>query len=122
VTKNYPGDESSGLERPGAFRVNMAAGKEAFIAHTGRAPRVTDPHVDADAPGPDALDAGIAHPVYGSLGWLAVTTPDRPPPLKYDGCSNKALKYDGCSNKPTISREPATCDATKLARRTDPRV
>lgn len=86
MTKNYPGDESSGLERPGAFRVNMAAGKEAFIAHTGRARRVTNPQVDADAPGPDALDAGIAHPVYGSLGWLAVTTPDRPPPLKYDGC------------------------------------
>jgi hypothetical protein len=32
----------------------------------------TDTHMDADAPGPDALDAVIAHPVYGSLGWLAV--------------------------------------------------
>ena len=42
VTKNYPGDETSRLDRPEVFRVNMAAGKEAFIAHTGRAPRDTD--------------------------------------------------------------------------------
>lgn len=75
VTKNYPGDETSRLERPGVFRVNMAAGKEEFIAHVGRAPRDADPDVDADAPGPDALDAVIAHPVYGSLGWLAVNSP-----------------------------------------------
>ena len=75
VTKNYPGDETSGLERAGVFRVNMAAGKEAFIAHIGRAPRETDPDVAADAPAPDALDAVIAHPVYGSLGWLAVNNP-----------------------------------------------
>ena len=73
VTKNYPGDETSRLERPGVFRVNMAAGKEEFIAHVGRAPRDADPDVDADAPGPDALDAVIAHPVYGSVGVVIVT-------------------------------------------------
>jgi hypothetical protein len=75
VTKNYPGDETSRLERPGVFRVNMAAGKEAFIAHVGRAPRDANPEADADAPSPDALDAVIAHPVYGSLGWLSVNNP-----------------------------------------------
>ena len=75
VTKNYPGDESSRLDRAGVFRVNVAAGKEAFRAHIGRAPRDTDLQVDADAPGPDVLDAVIAHPVYGSLGWLAVNNP-----------------------------------------------
>ncbi len=48
VTKNYPGDETSRLERPGVFRVNMAAGKEEFIAHVGRAPRDADPDVDAE--------------------------------------------------------------------------
>jgi hypothetical protein len=74
VTKNYPGDESSRLDRPGVFRVNMAAGRDAFLAHTGRAPRETAV-IDPDAPGPDALDAVIAHPVYGSLGWLAVNNP-----------------------------------------------
>jgi hypothetical protein len=74
VTKNYPGDETSRLDRPGVFRVNMAAGKDEFTAHTGRAPREDGP-VDADAPPPDALDAVIAHPVYGSWGWLAVNSP-----------------------------------------------
>jgi Family of unknown function (DUF6194) len=74
VTKDYPGDETSHLDRPGVFRVNLAAGKDEFIAHTGRAPREDVP-VDPDAPRPDALDVVIAHPVYGSLGWLAVNSP-----------------------------------------------
>lgn len=74
VTKNYPGDETSRLDRPDVFRVNMAAGKEEFIAHVGRAPRDAD-QAGADVPDPDALDAVIAHPVYGSLGWLAVNNP-----------------------------------------------
>ena len=71
VTKNYPGDETSRLDRPDVFRVNMAAGKEAFIAQTGRAPR----DAEAASPAPDALDVVIAHPVYGSLGWLSVNRP-----------------------------------------------
>ena len=50
VTKNYPGDETSRLDRPDVFRVNMAAGKEEFIAHVGRAPRDAVPNVDATAP------------------------------------------------------------------------
>ena len=75
VTKNYPGDETSRLERPDVFRVNMAAGKEEFITHVGWAPRDAKPEADADAPSPDALDAVIAHPVYGSLGWISVNNP-----------------------------------------------
>jgi hypothetical protein len=75
VTKNYPGDETSRLDRPDVYRVNMAAGKEEFIAHVGRAPRDADPEDGADVPDPDALDTVIAHPVYGSLGWLAVNNP-----------------------------------------------
>ncbi|MDX6321375.1 MAG: hypothetical protein QOF52_1233 [Propionibacteriaceae bacterium] len=75
VSKNYPGDDSSRLDRPGVFRVNIAAGKEEFIAHTGRTPRDIDADVDAGAPAPDALDAVIPHPVYGPLGWLAVNNP-----------------------------------------------
>jgi hypothetical protein len=74
VTKNYPGDETSHLDRPGVFRVNVAAGKDAFTAHTGRGPREDLP-VDAHPPRPDTLDAVIAHPVYGFLGWLAVNSP-----------------------------------------------
>ncbi|MEV7012526.1 DUF6194 family protein [Streptosporangium sp. NPDC051022] len=71
VTKNYPGDEASRLDRPDAFRVNISAGKEAFIRWTGHAPR--DPaatEVDSSA-----TDTVIAHPVYGTVGWLAVVNP-----------------------------------------------
>jgi hypothetical protein len=75
VTKNYPGDESSRLDRPGVFRVNIGAGTKEFVAHTGRAPRDPDSGLAVGAPAPDALDTVIAHPVYGSLGWLAVNNP-----------------------------------------------
>jgi hypothetical protein len=69
VTKNYPDDDVSRLDRPGAYRVNVAAGKEAFTQWTGHAPReVTDPKPAGD-------DTVIAHPVYGTVGWLAVTNP-----------------------------------------------
>ncbi|MFH8570230.1 DUF6194 family protein [Streptomyces sp. NPDC017993] len=70
VTKNYPGDERSRLERPDTFRVNIAAGKEAFINWTGHAPRESAPDDD-----PAVTDAVTAHPVYGSVGWLAVVNP-----------------------------------------------
>ncbi|WP_040784428.1 DUF6194 family protein [Nocardia pneumoniae] len=70
VTKNYPGDESSRLDRPDTFRVNIAAGKEAFIHWTGHTPRERATDVD-----PSVTDTVIAHPVYGSAGWLAVVNP-----------------------------------------------
>lgn len=71
VTKDYPDDAGSRLDREGAFRVNVSAGAEAFAAWT------------AEVPGPDGVaheagsvdDVVIAHPVYGSLGWLAVVKP-----------------------------------------------
>jgi hypothetical protein len=71
VTKDYPGDETSRLDRPDTFRVNVSAGKEAFVSWTGRAPR--EPGTgDVD---PSVADAVVAHPVYGELGWLAVVNP-----------------------------------------------
>ncbi len=69
VTKDYPDDEASRLDRPGAFRVNVAAGKEAFTRWTGHAPR------EAGTTGTAEDDTVIAHPVYGTVGWLAVTNP-----------------------------------------------
>lgn len=69
VTKDYPGDEESRLDRPDAFRVNIAAGKEAFVRWTGREPR------EASAADPAATDILFAHPVYGTAGWLAVVNP-----------------------------------------------
>ncbi|PBC39778.1 hypothetical protein CJ179_31870 [Rhodococcus sp. ACS1] len=69
VTKNYPGDEDSRLDRAGAFRVNIHAGREPFIVALGHAPREQG-SADVDAGAPDTV---IAHPVYGS--WLAVVNP-----------------------------------------------
>ncbi|MFC9361712.1 DUF6194 family protein [Rhodococcus sp. NPDC057014] len=71
VTKNYPGDDYSRLDRAGAFRVNIHAGREAFIAALGHSPREQG-SADVDAGAPDTV---IAHPVYGSAGWLAVVNP-----------------------------------------------
>ena len=71
VTKDYPGDDKSELDPPEAFRVNVAAGKEAFIHWTGHSPRESAANTDD----PSAADVVIAHPVYGSVGWLAVKNP-----------------------------------------------
>ncbi|KUO02748.1 DUF6194 family protein [Streptomyces caeruleatus] len=71
VTKNYPGDEASRLDRPDTFRLNIAAGKAEFIRWTGHAPRERGA-TEAD---PGATDTLMAHPVYGTLGWLAVVNP-----------------------------------------------
>ncbi|MFC4124633.1 DUF6194 family protein [Nocardia rhizosphaerae] len=68
VTKRYPDEPANDLDRPGAFRVNVAAGRDAFIAWTG--------HTPGRAPATPAPDDTIhAHPVYGSAAWLAVTNP-----------------------------------------------
>ena len=71
VTKDYPDDRDSGLDRPGAFRLNVAAGTAEFRRWTGRDPR--DPATEqVDRSEVDVL---FAHPVYGELGWLAVVEP-----------------------------------------------
>lgn len=63
VTKNYPGDEASRLDRPDTFRVNMTPGKDTFDAWAG------------STEDPSATDAVIVHPVYGTARWLAVVNP-----------------------------------------------
>ncbi|MBF8189473.1 hypothetical protein ITP53_27810 [Nonomuraea sp. K274] len=71
VTKDYPGDERSRLNRPDTFRLNVFAGKDAFISWTGHEPREAATR-DAD---PSVADTVFAHPVYGGQGWLAVVNP-----------------------------------------------
>lgn len=71
VTKNYPGEESAQLDRPGAFRVNIAAGRTEFTHWTGHTPRETD-SATVDYASPDEV---LPHPAYGSAGWLAVVEP-----------------------------------------------
>nr|WP_314143688.1 DUF6194 family protein [uncultured Rhodococcus sp.] len=70
VTKNYPGDELSGLDRPDAFRVNIVAGKQEFERILGVPPREA-----ANAPQADSDDVLAAHPQYGTAGWLSVVNP-----------------------------------------------
>jgi len=64
VTKDYPDDHQSLLDREGVYRVNFHPGPETFTAR-------------AEAAGTDAtvLDQFIVHPVYGPYGWLAVLNP-----------------------------------------------
>ncbi|WP_278264615.1 DUF6194 family protein [Nocardia sp. AG03] len=63
VTKNYPGDDRSRLDRPGAFRVNIAVGRRALRDHA-------TPEGDPSVP-----DVVHAHPLYAPAGWLAVVDP-----------------------------------------------
>ena len=71
VTKDYPGDELSRLDRPGVFRLNIDAGHAVFPTHLGRTPREA-PAVPED---PSAADTLVAHPLYGGAGWVSVLNP-----------------------------------------------
>ncbi|MGW5450456.1 DUF6194 family protein [Nocardia sp. NPDC003979] len=60
VTKNYPDDTGSDLDRPGVFRVNMAVTEDTFAAYAG--------NTLAD-------DTFVPHPLYGRAHWLCITDP-----------------------------------------------
>lgn len=53
--------------------MNIAAGKDLFVRWAGHAPREPAP-VEADPAAPDTV---IAHPAYGTAGWLAVVNPGK---------------------------------------------
>jgi hypothetical protein len=65
VTKDYPGDTESQLGE-GRWRLNIHVGKALSVELTGGSADQVD---FAEA------DAFLPHPVYGSLGWIAVITP-----------------------------------------------
>ncbi len=71
VTKDYPDDTASHLDRPGAFRVNMSAGMVEFTRWTGRTPSEISSE-DVDYAYDDTV---LPHPVYATAGWLSVTNP-----------------------------------------------
>ncbi|WP_405493935.1 DUF6194 family protein [Nocardia sp. NBC_00511] len=71
VTKDYPDDRASRLDRPDAFRLNISAGREAFAEQTGYTPREAADH-PVDSSRADVL---LAHPVYAGAAWLAVVNP-----------------------------------------------
>jgi hypothetical protein len=68
VTKNYPDDEASRLDRPEVFRVNIAAGRDVMS-------KWASDQNPGDAADPSELDRVFVHPVYGAMGWLAVVNP-----------------------------------------------
>lgn len=71
VTKDYPDDALSRLHRPDTFRLNIQAGRDDFLEHTGHTPKEIPDH-PTDPSTPDTL---LPHPVYGSAAWLAVVNP-----------------------------------------------
>ena len=74
VCSDYPGfDEESQLDRPGAFRVNVAVGKDRYEALLGHSPADFEAHRgEFDYTGADAL---LPHPVYAQQGWVSVVNP-----------------------------------------------
>jgi len=59
VTKDYPDEPVSGLDRPGAFRLNIG------VPASASAPQSTAPQTNPSTP-----DAWFPHPVYGRAGWI----------------------------------------------------
>lgn len=74
VTKDYPGEPSSGLAPPDRYRVNVHAGRTRFTELIGETPRAfhSREHGTYDFTAADVL---LPHPAYGSGGWIAVVNP-----------------------------------------------
>lgn len=72
VTKNYPGDTQSDLDRPGRRRINVHVGRARFTELTGEDPR----HGTASRDFTEA-DVILPHPVYAAQAWIAVVDPGR---------------------------------------------
>jgi len=64
ITKDYPGDTASGLDRPGRWRLNIHLGRTAVR-------ELTDP----DEPDFTAADVVLPHPVHAAQGWIAIVDP-----------------------------------------------
>lgn len=65
-------DTASDLDHDDAFRVNVHVGREAFLTHTGHAPRDVS---EGDAVDYSVREVVLALPVYASVGWLGVVNP-----------------------------------------------
>jgi Family of unknown function (DUF6194) len=66
VKRDYPGDESSRLDRDGVFRLNLGIGRQAL----------RERFADDTEHDPAAFDRLFPHPVYAGHGWLSVVNPD----------------------------------------------
>ncbi|GAA1751368.1 hypothetical protein GCM10009747_05980 [Agromyces humatus] len=74
VTKDYPDDTLSNLDPAGRWRLNIHVGTARFAELTGVTPHdFTAQDLSAgDFSMPDVI---LPHPVYGSLGWVAIVNP-----------------------------------------------
>ncbi|MBZ2194929.1 DUF6194 family protein [Occultella gossypii] len=70
VTKDYPDDSASHLDQAGRWRLNVHVGRSRFTELTGETPG--DLTRDRDFSAPDVV---LPHPVYSSLGWIAIVNP-----------------------------------------------
>nr|WP_243708416.1 DUF6194 family protein [Actinomadura sp. GC306] len=70
VTKDQPGDALSDLGPDGRWRVNIHVGRARYTELTGE-----DPGSGSAARDFSAADVVLPHPVYGTLGWVAVVNP-----------------------------------------------
>lgn len=74
VTKDYQGfDTASRLDRPGVFRLNVAAGRVAFERLVGYPPAAHAAHHEAVDYA--ALDRLVPHPLYAAQSWVCILNP-----------------------------------------------
>lgn len=70
VTKDYPDDDRSHLNRLDRWRLNIRVGREMFRELTGEDPREAGVAWDYAA-----SDVVLPHPVHRAKGWVAIVTP-----------------------------------------------
>jgi hypothetical protein len=76
VVSDYQGfDESSQLNRPGVFRLNVNVGRSAFEELLGFTPAANAGHTDEFDNA--ALDRLIPHPVYAAQAWVSILNPNQ---------------------------------------------
>lgn len=74
VVSDYEGDTVSNLNRPGVFRLNVAAGREHFEQLIGYPPAEHAEH--SEEFDYTTCDRFLPHPVYATYGgWVAVLNP-----------------------------------------------
>lgn len=69
ITKDYPDDAASKLNMPDRWRLNIHVGSVRFTELTGESPQSFTSGDFSEA------DVILPHPVYGSLGWVAIVSP-----------------------------------------------
>lgn len=73
VTKTYPGEPASDLDRDGSFRVNIGLRADEFARATG----VERREVPSDGASYAVADEVVPHPTYARAGWVSVIDPVR---------------------------------------------